>query len=198
MFTHRLSPARIFGAVALALLAASPIALRAATPDAGPSATKILQQAESQARAQHKNIMLDFGASWCINCKLYNRMIDDPSVGAILRRHFIFITMNTGERPSDHHHANTPGGVAFEDSVGGQGAGWPFLVILNASGQPLIDSNRPDAKSRSGKSNIGYPAAPEEVDWFITMLRRTAPALSQHDLSTIHAWLTAQAAHLQQ
>lgn len=196
MHTRRFSPARIFGAVALAFLAALPIAMRAATPDAGPSATEILQQAESQARVQHKNIMLDFGASWCINCKLYNRMIDDPSIGTILRRHFVFITMNTGERPNDRHHANTPGGVAFESSVGGKGAGWPFLVILNASGQPLTDSNRPDSKSRSGKSNIGYPAAPEEVDWFITMLRRTTPTLSQRDLDSIHAWLTAQAAQL--
>lgn len=197
MLTHRFSPARLFGVVALAFLATSPLALRAATPNAGPSATDILQQAESQARAQHKSIMLDFGASWCINCKLYNRMIDDPSIGAILRRNFIFITMNTGERPSDRHHANTPGGVAYENSVGGKGAGWPFLVILNANGKPLIDSYRPDSKSPSGKSNIGYPAAPEEVDWFVTMLRRAAPSLSQHDLETVHAWLTAQAAHLQ-
>jgi len=196
MFTHRCSPARLFGSVALALIVAAPLALHAAAPDAGPSATEILQQAESQARAQHKNIMLDSGASWCINCKLYNRMIDDPSIGTILRRHFVFITMNTGERPNDHRHANTPGGVDFENSVGGKDAGWPFLVILNADGKPLVDSNRPDAESRSGKSNIGYPAAPEEVDWFITMLRSTTPTLSQHDLDTVHAWLTAQAAQL--
>ena len=196
MFTHRCSPARLFGSVVLAIIVASPLALHAATPDSGPSAAEILQQAEAQAHAQHKNIMLDFGASWCINCKLYNRMIDDPSIGSILRRDFVFINMNTGERPRDRHHANTPGGVAFENSVGGMHAGWPFLVILSASGQPLIDSNRPDPKSRYGKSNIGYPAAPEEVDWFITMLRRSAPSLSQHDLDTVHAWLTAQAAQL--
>lgn len=196
MFTRSLLPARLIGAVALAVIVAFPLTLRAASPNAGPSAAAILQNAESQARAQHKNIMLDFGASWCINCKLYDRMIDDPSVGPILSHHFVFITMNTGERPNDSRHANTPGAVAFEDSVGGKGAGWPFLVILNPDGKPLIDSNRPDSKSPSGKSNIGYPAAPEEVDWFVTMLRRTTPSISQHDVDTVHAWLTAQAARL--
>ena len=140
MFTRRLSPARLVGVITLAFLAASPLTLRAAAPNAGPPAAAILQRAESQAHAQHKNIMLDFGASWCINCKLYDRMIDDPSIGPILSRHFIFITMNTGERANDSRHANTPGGVAFEDSVGGKGAGWPFLVILNPDGKPLIDS----------------------------------------------------------
>ncbi|MGH9588519.1 MAG: DUF255 domain-containing protein [Acidobacteriaceae bacterium] len=196
MFAQRFSPARVVGAVAVVLIAVSPLTLRAAGPNAGPSAAAILQQAESQARGEHKNILLDFGASWCINCKLYDRMVDDPTVGAILNRHFIFITMNTGERPNDSRHANTPGGVAFENSVGGKGAGWPFLVILNADGKPLVDSNRPDSRSRSGKSNIGYPAAPEEVDWFVAMLRRSTPSISRHDLDTVHAWLTAQAARL--
>lgn len=196
MFTQRFSPARLFGYVALVLIAASPLTLRAAAPNAGPSATEILQHAESQARAQHKNIMLDFGASWCINCKLYDRMLNDPSIGGILNRHFIFITMNTGERPNDSRHANTPGGIAFENSIGGKGAGWPFLVILSADGKPLVDSNRPDPRSDSGKSNIGYPVAPEEVDWFVTMLRRSTPSFSEHDLDTVHAWLTAQAARL--
>ncbi len=198
MFLHRFSPARFIGAVALAVTcSASPLMLRAATPDAGPSATEILERAESQAHAQHKNIMLEFGASWCINCKLYDRMLDDPSMHAVLSRHFVFITMDTGERPNDPRHADTPGGVAFENSIGGKDAGWPFLVILNADGKPLVDSYRPDPKSNSNKDNIGYPVLPQEVDWFIVMLHRSTPALSQQDLATVRAWLTARAATIQ-
>jgi thiol-disulfide isomerase/thioredoxin len=167
------------------------LAIAAGTADGGPSATAILERAEQQARAEHKNILMDFGASWCSNCKLYDRFVDDPQMHALLNRAFVFATMDTGERPNDKKHADTPGGVAFEDSVGGKDAGWPFFVMLDANGKPIVDSNRPDRTSRSGKSNVGYPAAPEEVDWFVEMLRRGAPSLSQQDRASIHAWLTA-------
>ncbi|HTV06816.1 MAG TPA: thioredoxin family protein [Acidobacteriaceae bacterium] len=198
MLIRRFSPRRRIAATAFVVtLFASPLIVRAAAPDAGPSAAEILQRAESQARSGHKNIMLEFGASWCINCKLYDRMLDDHSMHAILSRYFVFTTMDTGERPNDHHHADTPGGVAFENSIGGKNAGWPFLVILNHAGKPIVNSDRPDPKSPSG-DNIGYPVLPQEVDWFIVMLRRGAPSMSQHDLDKVHAWLTARATTLQQ
>lgn len=194
MPVRRFSPVRFAGAAVLAVaLFASPLTLHAVAPDAGPSASEILRHAESQARAEHKNIMLEFGASWCINCKLYDRMLDDPAMHAILSRHFVFIAMDTGERPDDPHHADTPGAVAFEDSIGGKNAGWPFLVVLNADGKPIVNSYRPDPKSKAG-DNIGYPVLPQEVDWFIVMLRRGAPSISWHDLAGVHAWLTARAA----
>lgn len=194
MLIRSFSPARLTRFVALAVaLSASPLWLHAAKADAGPSAAQILHRAESQARAEHKNIMLEFGASWCINCKLYDRMLDDQSMHAILSRYFVFTTMDTGERPNDLQHADTPGGVAFEDSIGGKNAGWPFLVILSANGKPIVDSDRPDPKSKIG-DNIGYPVLPQEVNWFIVMLRRGAPTISRHELASVHAWLTARAA----
>jgi len=179
-------------------LVVSPLMLRAAAvPDGGPSAAAILHSAETQARAEHKSILLEFGASWCINCKLYDRLLNDPAMHAILSRHFVFTSMDTGEMPSDTKHADTPGGVAFENSIGGKGAGWPFLVILNADGKPVVDSFRPDPKSKTGKANIGYPVLPQEIDWFMTMLRRGAPPLSPQDRAQVRAWLTAEAAKIQ-
>lgn len=170
--------------------------VRAATLNPGPSATEILRRAESQARAGHKKIMVEFDASWCINCKLYDRLLNDPSMKTILSRHFVFATVDTGESPRDNMHTDTPGGVSFENSIGGENAGWPFLVILDADGRPIVDSYRPDPKSKTGRNNIGYPEAPGEIDWFIEMLRRGAPSISQRDLASVRAWLTARAATL--
>jgi thiol-disulfide isomerase/thioredoxin len=172
-------------------LAALPPAAHAATPDGGPSAADILQRAETEAHAEHRNILLSFGASWCGNCRLFDRFLADPQMHVLMSRAFVFATMDTGERPDDSKHANTPGGVAYEASIGGKEAGWPFLVMLDADGKPIVDSFRPDPKSRVGKSNTGYPDAPEEVDWFVEMLRRAAPSLGSQDLDSVHAWLTA-------
>jgi thioredoxin-related protein len=196
MLIRSASSARFARAALLAIaLHASTFLLRAAEPDARPSAAQILAHAESQARAEHKNIILEFGASWCINCKLYDVMLNDASMHAILGPHFVFTSMNTGEHPTDARHANTPGALELENSVGGKDAGWPFLVVLNSGGKPIVNSYRPDPKSKTG-DNIGYPVLPQEVDWFMVMLQRGAPSLNQHDLATVRAWLTARAAKL--
>lgn len=159
----------------------------------GPSAAAILHRAEAQARAEHKNILLEFGASWCVNCKLYDRMLNDAAMRGILNKAFVFTAMDTGERPGDKLHANTPGGVAFEDSVGGKNAGWPYLVVLNPEGKVIVNSMRPDAKAPGGRTNIGYPVLPVEIDWFMTMMRRGAPELQPKELAEMRGWLTAVA-----
>ena len=184
--------ARFRSTLAAALLVvASPLAFSAAAPDGGPSATDLLSKAEAEARAEHKNILLDFDASWCGNCRLYDRFRADPEIHSILSRAFVFATMLTGERKDDPKHANTPGGVAFENGIGGEGEGFPWLTMLSAEGKLIVSSDRPDPKAKGGKSNTGYPDSPEEIDWFLEMLRRAAPQLSQGDLGSVHAWLTA-------
>jgi thiol-disulfide isomerase/thioredoxin len=174
----------------LALLAAtllSAATFAAAQAPTLPSAHEVISQAEAKAATEHKAILLDFGASWCGNCHLLERFLADPAIHPIMDNHFVMVTLITGEHPGDTKHANTPGGQQFEDSVGGKNTGWPFIVMLDAQGNPVVDSLRPVP---NGKSNIGYPDSPAEVDWFMLMLQKSAPSLSPQETSTIHTWLT--------
>jgi thiol-disulfide isomerase/thioredoxin len=173
------------------LLAASVFFARpffAQQPVAGSNAQKIMGQAETTAKSGDKRILLDFGASWCGNCHLFEKFVADPKIHPILEKYFVMVTLITGEHAADTKHFNTPGGPEFEDSIGGKGIGWPYIVILDASGKPIADSLRP--VSKGGKENIGYPYARVEVDWFMQMLQKSVPALSEVDAATIHAWLT--------
>jgi hypothetical protein len=179
--------------LAIAILTTAPFAT--AQAPLLPTAQDTMAKAEATAAAEHKAILLDFGASWCGNCHLFERFLADPAIHPIMKKHFVMVTLITGEHETDTHHSNTPGGKQFEDSVGGKGAGWPFIVMLDAKGTPVVDSYRPDPKAGTGKSNIGYPDSPAEVDWFMQMLQKAVPTLSPQETATIHTWLTAHGQH---
>ncbi len=167
-------------------LATGHLLLHAQSTPAGASASEVMAHVEADAAAQHKSILLQFGASWCGNCRLFDKFLTDPAIAPILGKAFVFTEMATGERSTDTRHANLPGGVELEDSLGGKNAGWPYVVMLDDHGKLLASSVRP------GKGgNTGYPASADEIDWFMTMLRKAAPALSSQELRTVRNWLKA-------
>jgi hypothetical protein len=163
-----------------------------ATPDAsassatGATADDILSLAESPAAAAHKNVLLVFSASWCVPCHMFEAFLRDPEAGPILRQYFVPARIDVGEEARGRNGRNTPGGEKMMLSfTGGRTEGYPFFVFLTAQGSPLVNSL---IDGRSGK-NIGYPAAPQEIDWFMTMLRQSTPAMTPTETKTIRKWL---------
>ena len=176
---------RIVVAGALVML---PAMGRAAGADTEKTAQQVMAEAESHAAAAHKNILVSFSASWCVNCRLYDKLIADKTTRPILEKAFVFADLDTGERPDDKKHTNIVGGQAVENELGGKDAGYPFIAVTGPDGKLITNSLRPVG----GKSeNIGYPDAPEEIDWFMEMLRRSAPALSPEEMATVRKWLHA-------
>lgn len=86
----------------------------------------------------------------------------------------------------DKEKLNHPGGDKVMETVGGKSAGLPFIAFLDAKGELVVNGNRP------GKGNIGHPFAPEEVDWFMQMLAKAAPAMTAAEKKTIENWLQSQ------
>jgi len=153
-----------------------------------PSADDVMAKAEASAAASHKNIMLVFSASWCGPCRLYEALLKDPKTGPIIDQYFVIANLDVGEKPNDHRHANSPGAEKLEASLGGARAGYPFIVLLDPAGKPIVNSFRP-VKGKATGDNIGYPALPEESDWYMTMLQRSTPALSTKEADVIRKWL---------
>ncbi len=179
--TPRLLLAALLFAIAL------PITAHAAPEQ---TADQILSQARATAAAEHKNVLLIFSASWCGPCHMFEHFIDDPANQPIIDQAFVVAHLDDGERPTDPKHHDTPGAVALRAKLGGAKAGYPFILMLTPEGHTLVTSLRPDPKTPGG-SNIGYPAIPVEIDWFMHMLQTSAPTLTPQQTATLHSWLTA-------
>jgi thioredoxin-related protein len=150
------------------------------------SAEQVLAAAKSAAVEQHKNIFLVFGASWCKPCHQIEAFMEDGKIRPILQKYFVIANLNIEEEQGKHPELNSPGGEKLVGDFGGKDRGVPFIVFLDEQGKLLINSNRP-ARGKDKGGNVGYPAAPEEIDWFMQMLRKTLPSLADSD--TIETWL---------
>ena len=54
------------------------VSLLAAPAPAQQTAADLFAHAKADARAEHKNVLAVFSASWCGPCKLYERFLEDP------------------------------------------------------------------------------------------------------------------------
>ncbi len=158
------------------------------------SAEQVLASAESAAVAQHKPIFLVFGASWCPPCRQMEVFVENPKIRPILEKYFVLANLNVLEQRGKHPELNNPGSEKLLADYGGESMGVPFIVFLDAQGPLLMNSIRPVSRKSKGE-NIGYPALPVEIDWFMAMLRKTIPPLTKADADTIEMWLRRASSH---
>ena len=91
----------------------------------------------------------------------------------------------------DKANLETPGGWALAAQLGAKDTSLPFFAFLDEQGELIANSYRPlPGKARA--ANIGHPWEPEEIDYFMVMLRKAVPALSPQDTQPIESYLRNQ------
>lgn len=95
---------------------------------------------------------------------------------------YVLVRLDTQER-GDKKPLENPGADKLMASWGGTGE-LPYIVILNANGEKIADSNRVPPKG----VNIGCPASPEEIKAFNEMLKETAPRISEEQRAKLGAY----------
>jgi thioredoxin-related protein len=156
--------------------------------DKPPKANRIISDAKSRAVAEHKSIFLVFGASWCPGCHSLNTFLKDPEVAAIFDKYFVMAELNVAEEMGDHPERNNEGSLELLQKYGGISpkgdVALPFFVVLDGKGSELVTSNRA-GKGKDPSQAIGFPTEPEEIRWFIQMMKRGADALTADEAQTI-------------
>ena len=128
------------------------------------SATAVLDDALSEARAGGKLAFLHFGAPWCPWCHRLDAFLAREDVMAVLGDHFVDVKVDTDRMIG--------GGEMLVDMRGTQQGGIPWFAFLDGDGKIVAHS------SETGQ-NIGYPAAEEEADAFLAMLAKARPGITE-------------------
>ncbi len=145
-----------------------------------PSADGVLSPAKAKAAAEHKTIFLHFGASWCGWCKRLDAFLDRPDIKPAFEKYFIPVKLVVQENEKNKLLEN-PGAEALLKQLGGP-SGLPYFAFLDAQGALIVNS-------KQNGQNIGYPAQPNEIDWFVQMMKKAAPNISEGDVKTIETAL---------
>lgn len=151
------------------------------------SADEILAGAEAQAKQQHKLIFFEFSASWCGPCHALDRFMAAPEIAPILEKYFVFAKVHIDEEHGQHPELNTSGSREMREKFGGF-QGVPFIVFSRPNGEMVVTSERPVEGMKHGR-NIGYPDTPEEISWFMVMLKKSVPKIREEEARKIEEWL---------
>ncbi len=180
--------AGLIAGTAVVLLADAPAGAR--TPvDGAPPADAVVSAALATARAQHKAVLIEFGASWCPWCRNFQAFVHAPATAPVMADNYVIVTLTVHERDADKTALENPGGAEAMVRWGGANAGLPFYVFLDAAGHKLADSNvMPDG------ANIGYPVSSIEIARFVGLIDRTAPRLTSAGRTALVEYLRAAGA----
>jgi len=140
-----------------ALAALQSAGLRAAPeyPAQGPDIYDTHADAEAQiaaavrrAAAEHKRVLLDFGANWCIWCRrLHATFESDPSVSAALGKGFVVVMIDVNTRNGVKRNAgvNERYGNPIHHGI-------PVLVVLDSDGKQLTTKDSGELEEGEGHS----------------------------------------------
>ncbi|MDP9292115.1 MAG: thioredoxin family protein [Verrucomicrobiota bacterium] len=124
----------IFCAVVTSFLAAGRTEARHASSrspiyNEAANANQQIADAVTEAGAQNKRVLLDFGANWCSWChKLHELFESDASVAQVLKSDYVVVMVDLNKDHNQDIEARYGHPRRF---------GIPVLVVLDAEGKPL-------------------------------------------------------------
>lgn len=131
-----------------------------------PSAEAVLSEARKVAAADKKKVLLLFHASWCGWCKKLEKALDEPEIKPLFQKNYVIRWLTVYESENKKALEN-PGAEDLMKQYKGNDQGIPYFMVFDAKGKMVADSQK------SPGENIGCPAEPDEIAYFVGVLRKT-------------------------
>lgn len=116
--------------------------------DIHADASAQISDALARASAEHKRVILDFGANWCIWCRrLHATFEKDPAVSSALGKSFVVVMVDINKRngPARNADVNTRYGNPVVHGI-------PVLVVLDSDGRQLCTKDSGELEEGDGHS----------------------------------------------
>jgi thiol-disulfide isomerase/thioredoxin len=160
-------------------------------------ADDVLKAAKQKAADQNKGIFLIFGASWCEDCHELDGFLAIPEMAEIFEKYFVVARLTVGEGAAGHPERDNPGSEFLISKYGGVSPGGdvdiPFIAILDVKANLLANSHK-IGKGKGASGGTGFPTEPEDIRWFLGMLQKGAPAMTEDERHRIQETLQKSAA----
>ena len=148
------------------------------------SANEVITQAKAEAAKAHKNIFIIFHASWCGWCRKMDAAMSYNSIKQFFDKTYVVKHLTVDESPEKKNLEN-PGAAELRTKYKGDKQGIPYWFILDANGKLLADSRLHSDDGKVTGNNVGCPAQPDEVNYFIRVIKKTSD-LNDMQLALIH------------
>jgi thioredoxin 1 len=99
---------------------------------ANANAAQDIRQALAAAGRQHKNVLLDFGGNWCLDCHVLDNAFHRPRIAPLLNSNYVLVHVDVGKYEKNldlakKYHVDLEKGV-------------PSLAVLDAKGNVLYST----------------------------------------------------------
>ncbi|MGB9119873.1 MAG: thioredoxin family protein [Candidatus Angelobacter sp.] len=97
------------------------------------NAVQDIRRALASAGKQHKNVLLDFGGNWCIDCHILENAFHQPRIAPLLNDNYIVVHVDVGKYDKNldlakKYHVDLQKGV-------------PSLAVLDSLGKVLYGTS---------------------------------------------------------
>lgn len=164
---------------AVALLA---VAVVAASGFAADDARVLISRARDVAAKDNKAVLVVFHASWCGWCKRFEKVLALEDVKPLIEKAYVIVPLTVMEAEQFKADEN-PNGMAVMKELGGENQGIPFFAAIGKDGKMMMNSRGPVEGKES--ANVGCPASPEEIAYFMKFLEKTAPKITKTERDLI-------------
>ena len=100
---------------------------------ADANAVQDIRRALATAGKQHKNVLLDFGGNWCIDCHILENAFHQPRIAPLLNDNYLVVHVDVGKYDKNldlakKYHVDLQKGV-------------PSLAVLDSQGKVLYGTS---------------------------------------------------------